>query len=505
GVLHRDIKPSNLILDTTGTVWVTDFGLAKHEDDSLTHTGDIVGTLRYMAPERFAGQADRRSDVYSLGLTLYELCTLRHAFANVDRAALIQQVSTQSPIPPRQLDSQIPRDLETIILKATDSQPDRRYQSAKKLADDLRLYLRDRPIGARRISLWRRLVRVCRRNPLPTILAGCLAILLAVLIVGSVWFGYVSRQEAKRSQQAKGEALAAKTETLERTFELHLKTAEALRWSGRPGQNVEGLASIREATQLIPLLDRTPEEFEQDTLRLRDAAVAAMVLPELEEQHLANFEAPWTSSVVFDYHRQRFAQSDLSGNVRIRSFHEKTPTQVLPGQGERAWRMRFSRDGRYLACKHHALGAAANIDILVWDLDHPEKPVLAILDHDSVDLDFDFASGKPHFAFATPSRGINIYSLESGEVLKNIPSEFKTSAVIQYSGDNHLGVAHMFGKKVEIWSLEPEPKLIESTQIEASATAVCWDYERAVFHVGTNEGWVCVWRGGLKSQPKKLE
>src|SRR5262249_48816543 len=91
GVVHRDIKPSNLLLDDTGNVWVTDFGLAKADDgDNLTHTGDIVGTMRYMAPERFNGQGDLRSDVYSLGLTLYELLALRPAFDEADRNKLVK-------------------------------------------------------------------------------------------------------------------------------------------------------------------------------------------------------------------------------------------------------------------------------------------------------------------------------------------------------------------------------------------------------------------------------
>src|SRR5262245_12882684 len=120
GVLHRDIKPSNLLLDDTGNVWVTDFGLAKAQSDSdeLTHTGDIVGTLRYMAPERFSGQGDLRSDVYSLGLTLYELLTLRPAFDEADRNKLIKQVMHDEPARPRKVNPAVPRDLETVVLKA---------------------------------------------------------------------------------------------------------------------------------------------------------------------------------------------------------------------------------------------------------------------------------------------------------------------------------------------------------------------------------------------------
>src|SRR5439155_19311582 len=117
--LHRDIKPSNLLLDTKGNVWVTDFGLAKAADsDDLTHTGDIVGTLRYMAPERFQGKSDAGSDLYSLGLTLYELAALRPAFRESDRNRLIDQVLHEEPPRPSKVNPDVPRDLETIILKA---------------------------------------------------------------------------------------------------------------------------------------------------------------------------------------------------------------------------------------------------------------------------------------------------------------------------------------------------------------------------------------------------
>ena len=135
GVLHRDIKPSNLLLDDTGNVWVTDFGLAKADSDSddLTHTGDVVGTLRYMAPERFNGQGDVRSDVYSLGLTLYELLTLRPAFDETDRNKLVKQVMHGEPIRPRKINPGVPRDLETVVLKAI-HRPAHRYQTRPRCA-----------------------------------------------------------------------------------------------------------------------------------------------------------------------------------------------------------------------------------------------------------------------------------------------------------------------------------------------------------------------------------
>ena len=148
GIIHRDIKPSNLLLDTEGIVWITDFGLAKAEDEALTRTGDIVGTLRYMAPERFRGRADARADVYSLGLSLYELLVLRLAFGSADRLQLIEQIKNEEPTRPRAIDPRIPRDLETIVLKAIEKDPKRRYATADELGEDLRRFIDGEPIRA---------------------------------------------------------------------------------------------------------------------------------------------------------------------------------------------------------------------------------------------------------------------------------------------------------------------------------------------------------------------
>lgn len=155
GVIHRDIKPSNLLLDRQGHLWVTDFGLALCQSEAgLTATGDVLGTLRYMSPEQAAGQpVDERTDVYSLGITLYEMLVARPAFTARDRAELGRAIEIQEPPRLRKLNPQIPADLETIVLKAMAKSRDDRYASAAALADDLRAWLDKRPIQARRPSL----------------------------------------------------------------------------------------------------------------------------------------------------------------------------------------------------------------------------------------------------------------------------------------------------------------------------------------------------------------
>ena len=187
GITHRDIKPSNLILDTAGVVWITDFGLAHTTDSSMTQTGDILGTIRYMSPERFKGQCDNRADVYSLGLTLYEMLVLKPAFESPDRLKLIDIVTKTEVISPRSIDSRVPRDLETIVLKACAKDPKRRYQSADDMADDLQRFINDEPIQARRTSSLERVARWSRRNPwLATAVSVAAMLLFAVAAVSTL-------------------------------------------------------------------------------------------------------------------------------------------------------------------------------------------------------------------------------------------------------------------------------------------------------------------------------
>ncbi|WP_165250271.1 WD40 repeat domain-containing serine/threonine protein kinase [Paludisphaera soli] len=191
GMLHRDIKPSNLLLDEGGKVWVTDFGLVKAADgEDLTGTDDLVGTLRYMAPERFRGRCDARSDVYSLGLTLYEMLALRPAFDAGDRHRLIHQITQEQPEPIRRLAPTLPRDLATIVHTAIAPDPDERYATASALAEDLRRWLRHEPIRARRSPAPERLAKWARRNPAVAALAAsaALAALAAVTILAA---GYI--------------------------------------------------------------------------------------------------------------------------------------------------------------------------------------------------------------------------------------------------------------------------------------------------------------------------
>jgi len=207
GILHRDIKPGNLLLDVDGTMWVTDFGLAKAlEHTELTQAGDVVGTLRYMAPEQYTGRADVRTDVYSLGVSLYELVTLCPAFTQRTRSSLIHAIMDEPLTPPRQLVPGIPLDLETIILRATAREPGARYASAGALRDDLLRFADDLPIAARRVTARERLWRWSRRNPALAASVGLVIALLAgIAAVSSAAYVRVSQANADAKQALAGE------------------------------------------------------------------------------------------------------------------------------------------------------------------------------------------------------------------------------------------------------------------------------------------------------------
>ena len=224
GIVHRDIKPSNLLLDTEGVVWIADFGLAKMEDDGLTQSGDIVGTLRYMAPERFRGEGDAGGDVYALGLTLYELLTLRPAFNSPDRLKLIEQIKAEEPEKPRAIDAMIPRDLETIVLKAIEKDPKARYRSAEAMGEDLGRFLADEPIQARQQTVIERYARWARHHPTVAVLGGVLAAFLVLVTIGSLLaMGRFASLADRERKAARAERLAheeasrrAKAESLAR-------------------------------------------------------------------------------------------------------------------------------------------------------------------------------------------------------------------------------------------------------------------------------------------------
>ena len=210
GILHRDIKPANLMLDDKGQVWITDFGLVKlHDEEAITKTGDVIGTPQYLAPESLKGEYDQQSETYCLGLSLYELATLQPAIEPGSHAQVFNRIIHEQPKAPGTVDPSMPRDLATIIAKAIRKDPAERYISAEALRDDLRAFVEDRPISARRPSLIEQASRWSRKNPLVASLAALSALLIcATAIVASSAWAYTNRAYGELATEAKKTELA---------------------------------------------------------------------------------------------------------------------------------------------------------------------------------------------------------------------------------------------------------------------------------------------------------
>jgi tetratricopeptide (TPR) repeat protein len=277
GIIHRDIKPGNILIETSPLtthhsplthspltthqlrVWIADFGLAHCQNQAgPTMTGDLVGTLRYMSPEQALANRDmldHRTDIYSLGATLYELLTLEPPFPGQDPQELLRRIAADEPRPPRGLDPEIPAELETIVLKALEKNPADRFASAQAMADDLRRYLSDEPIRARRPTLWQRLTKWSRRQKAVVRSAGVALLVCLAMLAGSI--GWVVRDRMARED--------ALDQAVDRTLDETGALLEQEKWA-------EALAVVERADKLLASADRKDRPARllelQDELRM---------------------------------------------------------------------------------------------------------------------------------------------------------------------------------------------------------------------------------------------
>jgi WD40 repeat protein len=495
GVIHRDVKPANLLLDTTGVLWVSDFGLAKTHDPALTDTGDLVGTLRYMAPERFRGECDARADVYALGLTLYELLVLRPAFDGQDRLHLVEQIGRQEPVRLRALDPRIPRDLETILMKAIEKDPRRRYASADDLAQDMSRYLADEPIRARRIGAVERLSRWGRRNPLVASLSAAIVLVAALGFVGvfGQWQVALANEEkandnAAMAEKERDEVKALNGQLRRTLYAAHMNLAQHALAAG-------GTARVRE---LLEHHHPKPGEsdlrgFEwyylyrlcsSDVLSLKHTGIVRSVAYSPDGKRLASAGGPgdrnvkvWdaqtglelftlqghtrqgytgpVNSVAFSPDGKRLASGSMDGTVKV--WDAQTGQEML------TWRQRgtvnsvaFSPDGKRLA----GASPVRRQGVTVWDAQTGQE--LFILEGAGWRVVYS-PDGK-HLASASygEDRTVKVWDAQTGQELFTLQGHSGPVQDVAYSPDGKrlASTGGQGDNSVKVWDAQTGQELL---------------------------------------------
>lgn len=288
-IIHRDLKPANVLLTKSGTLKLTDFGLAKQMGNSLglSRTGDVMGTPSYMAPEQAAGQLENlgpKTDVYALGAILYEMLTGRPPFRGVTMFETLEQVRSAEPVPLSKLAPRIHKDLSTVCLKCLQKTPEKRYASALELADDLRRWLDGDSIHARPVSAWEKFWRQVRRHPWQYASFLACGLMVAALTLLGLMYREKDHQERIRDQQARySRELQAKSVELQKQYDLTLSSMERIRGlvkEGGPLSMQGGLDPLYE--QLLAFYQKLIEQQEGNQYaNLRQLAEACYNLGEL--------------------------------------------------------------------------------------------------------------------------------------------------------------------------------------------------------------------------------
>lgn len=439
GIIHRDLKPGNVRVDEHGAPHVLDFGLSKLADDpeapSATRTGQFVGSAPWASPEQAAGEPeaiDVRTDVYSLGVLLFQMLTDRFPYPVTGRPSeILEAIQHAPPQRPRSIRRDIPEDVETIVLMCLQKEPARRYQSASELAADVQRCLRGEPIAARRDSGWYVLRKQLWRHRLPLSVG---AAFIGLLLLSSVvaWSLFV------RANRARADAEDRTREATARLWDSYLAQARAARSSNRIGRRFDALQAVRHAAEI------------RASVELRNEALAALTLHDLRIDR--DYAVPYRATSAGLRRLDRFAHADDQGRVEVLAVDDGRLLADLQGPPKPAWFSVFSPDGEYLAVKYHTAGSVQDAEFWLWDVGRA-APVLK-RGPDTANVTFAFHPDGGRMALAQRDRTLTILEIPSGRPVRSFTIGAEPYRLAYDPSGRWLAVSSLSAPFLEVWDTE---------------------------------------------------